>query len=65
MTISSAAAVPRRRTLSSTSGPPTPSTTPHLRVEHHTAIPLLHFWDATFAPGCRWFGKDEWAQEKT
>ena len=33
-------------------------------VEHHTAIPVLHFWDATFAPACRWLGKDEWADEK-
>jgi hypothetical protein len=33
-------------------------------VEHHTAIPLLHFWDPTFAAACRWLGKDEWADEK-
>jgi hypothetical protein len=33
-------------------------------VEHHTAIPLLHFWDATFAPACRWLGKSEWADEE-
>jgi hypothetical protein len=33
-------------------------------VEHHTAIPVLHYWDATFAPACRWLGKDEWADEK-
>jgi len=33
-------------------------------VEHHTAIPVLHFWDVTFAPACRWVGKDEWADEK-
>ena len=33
-------------------------------VEHHTAIPVLHFWDATFAPACRWLGKGEWADEK-
>jgi hypothetical protein len=32
-------------------------------VEHHTAIPLLHFWDATFGPVCRWLGKNEWADE--
>ena len=32
-------------------------------VEHHTAIPLLHFWDATFAPACRALGKSEWADE--
>src|SRR5262249_20248051 len=33
-------------------------------VEHHTAIPVLHFWDTTFAPACRWLGKDEWADQK-
>jgi methyltransferase family protein len=33
-------------------------------VEHHTAIPLLHFWDRTFAPACRALGKSEWADEK-
>jgi hypothetical protein len=33
-------------------------------VEHHTAIPLLHFWDRTFATACRWFDKHEWADEK-
>jgi hypothetical protein len=33
-------------------------------VEHHTAIPLLHFWDRTFAPACRVLGKSEWADEK-
>jgi hypothetical protein len=33
-------------------------------VEHHTAIPLLHFWDPTFAAACRLLGKSEWAQEK-
>ena len=32
-------------------------------VEHHTAIPLLHYWDATFAPACRALGKSEWADE--
>ena len=36
----------------------------HFPVEHHTAIPLLHFWDATFAAACRWLGKQEWADEK-
>lgn len=30
-------------------------------VEHHTAIPLLHFWDTTFAFACARLGKDEWA----
>jgi hypothetical protein len=33
-------------------------------VEHHTAIPLLHFWDASFAVTCRRFGKAEWAEER-
>ena len=33
-------------------------------VEHHTAIPLLHFWDRMFGPACRWFGKTEWADER-
>ena len=32
-------------------------------VEHHTAIPLLHFWDGTFALACRVLGKSEWADE--
>jgi hypothetical protein len=41
-------------------------TVPHryFPVEHHTAIPLLHFWDATFAPACRLLGKSEWADER-
>lgn len=29
-------------------------------IEHHTAIPLLHFWDPTFALGCRALGKAKW-----
>jgi hypothetical protein len=33
-------------------------------VEHHTAIPLLHFSDATFAWACRALGKSEWADPK-
>jgi hypothetical protein len=33
-------------------------------VEHHTAIPFMHYWDATFAPACRALGKSEWAEEK-
>src|SRR5262249_54344674 len=33
-------------------------------IEHHTAIPLLHFRDASFAHACAWLGKDEWAEEK-
>jgi ubiquinone/menaquinone biosynthesis C-methylase UbiE len=33
-------------------------------VEHHTAIPLLHYLDITFGPACRLFGKAEWANEQ-
>jgi len=33
-------------------------------VEHHTAIPLLHYWDASFAAACRLIGKAEWAEER-
>ena len=32
-------------------------------VEHHTAIPLLHFWTRSFELACRWLGKAEWADE--
>ena len=40
-------------------------TVPHryFPVEHHTAIPLLHWWDGTFALACRAVGKSEWAEE--
>jgi len=31
-------------------------------VEHHTAIPLLHYSDAAFHLACRAFGKMEWAE---
>jgi hypothetical protein len=31
-------------------------------VEHHTAIPLLHFFDGTFRIACRCLGKDEWTE---
>jgi len=31
-------------------------------VEHHTAIPLLHYSDAAFQLACRAFGKMEWAE---
>ena len=39
-------------------------TVPHrfFPVEHHTAIPLLHFTDWTFAGACRALGKSEWAE---
>jgi SAM-dependent methyltransferase len=33
-------------------------------VEHHTAIPLLHFWTRTFEWACRCLGKAEWADER-
>jgi SAM-dependent methyltransferase len=32
-------------------------------IEHHTAIPLLHFSDGTFAVACRFLRKQEWAEE--
>ena len=31
-------------------------------VEHHTAIPLLHYSDAFFHLACRALGKQEWAE---
>ena len=31
-------------------------------VEHHTAIPLLHYFDRTFAIACSAAGKREWAE---
>jgi SAM-dependent methyltransferase len=39
-------------------------TVPHrfFPVEHHTAIPLLHYLDATFAVACRLLGKAAWAE---
>jgi SAM-dependent methyltransferase len=33
-------------------------------VEHHTAIPLLHFWTKSFALACGWLGKADWADER-
>lgn len=40
-------------------------TVPHryFPVEHHTAIPLAHFWDRSFAHACRLLGKSHWAEE--
>lgn len=40
-------------------------TVPHrfFPVEHHTAIPLAHYFDRTFALACRALGKAEWANE--
>jgi SAM-dependent methyltransferase len=32
-------------------------------VEHHTMIPLLHFWRGGFALACRCLGKAQWADE--
>jgi hypothetical protein len=32
-------------------------------IEHHTAIPVLHFWTGSFAIACRLLGKDEWTRE--
>jgi len=32
-------------------------------VEHHTAIPLLHFWRPSFRLACRALGKSEWLDE--
>jgi hypothetical protein len=32
----------------------------HFPVEHHTGIPLLHFWPKGFEIGCRALGKTEW-----
>jgi hypothetical protein len=41
-------------------------TVPHrfFPVEHHTAIPLLHFWDTTFSAACRVLGKAEWTDPR-
>jgi SAM-dependent methyltransferase len=33
-------------------------------VEHHTAIPLLHFWTKSFGLACSWLGKADWADER-
>jgi len=32
-------------------------------IEHHTAIPFMHFSDFTFMAACDWFDKSEWADE--
>jgi SAM-dependent methyltransferase len=39
-------------------------TVPHrfFPVEHHTAVPLLHWTDRTFALACRMLGKPDWAR---
>lgn len=31
-------------------------------VEHHTAIPVAHFWDGSFQVVCRALNKDEWTR---
>lgn len=33
-------------------------------VEHHTAIPLLHYWDGTFALACRALNKASWSDQQ-
>jgi SAM-dependent methyltransferase len=33
-------------------------------VEHHTAIPLLHFWKPSFELACKCLGKADWADER-
>jgi hypothetical protein len=30
-------------------------------VEHHTGIPIFHFWDGTFSTACKLLHKDEWS----
>jgi Methyltransferase domain len=41
-------------------------TVPHrfFPVEHHTAIPFLHWFDATFPLACRALGKEKWANSE-
>jgi SAM-dependent methyltransferase len=31
--------------------------------EHHTAIPFMHYGDASFVVACAWLNKSEWADE--
>jgi ubiquinone/menaquinone biosynthesis C-methylase UbiE len=33
-------------------------------VEHHTAIPLAHYWDRSFRTACRILNKAEWSREE-
>lgn len=33
-------------------------------VEHHTALPLVHFWGPSFRLACKWMGKDDWTREE-
>ena len=32
-------------------------------VEHHTGIPLAHYWDTSFRLACAWLGRGEWTEE--
>jgi hypothetical protein len=32
-------------------------------VEHHTGIPLAHYWEKSFRLACDWFGCSEWTDE--
>jgi Methyltransferase domain len=32
-------------------------------VEHHTGIPLAHYWEKSFHIACGWLGRSEWTQE--
>jgi SAM-dependent methyltransferase len=32
-------------------------------VEHHTGIPLLHYWDASFRRACEWLDRGTWADQ--
>ena len=32
-------------------------------VEHHTALPLLHYWDKGFQLACSVLGKSQWADD--
>jgi SAM-dependent methyltransferase len=33
-------------------------------VEHHTAIPIMHYTDPSFSLACRWSGKQRWSEEQ-
>jgi len=41
-------------------------TVPHryFPIEHHTAIPLFHWTDGTFALACRLLGKQDWSRQE-
>lgn len=32
-------------------------------VEHHTGLPILHFWRPSFVLACKWLGKTEWTED--